>query len=267
MEKRTSPLSRYAARLFRLGLTMQRSTGKEYIYALYFEDYPSKEQLQLGPVDEVFYIGRTNDLDRRLSEHRSSAKRGTEAKYVFIRELEAQNKEWDIKKLIEVEAGDHRPHERLAIVEQLRQGANLKNMRQGDLSQHLDGISMGQLRKLADDTSVRTIEDLMAAETRIREAARATSSRDSGEAVLRTQIKGIETLLRKAPRRRETKKVGDVVQHYTVYDMGEGQPSVWAEVGVSLKDIAQLIAPVTRTMLDKLSADFPPLAKGSQRTV
>jgi hypothetical protein len=227
---------------------MERGINREYIYALFFDDFPTEEHLALGPVDAVFYVGRTKNLDARLSQHRSRAKSGTEAKYAFIRELEANGTEWDMKVLIEVEAGDHRPHERLAIINELRQGANLKNMRQGDLSSHLDGLTVGQLRQLADDLSVKSIEDLITAEAKIRKSARKSSSRDPGQANLRTQIKAMKLILMSAPTRLATKSATE----YRVFDMGEGQDSVWAEVGMPLQDVARLIAPMTREKLSKL---------------
>lgn len=243
-----------------------RKNTTQFIYALFYESFPTEEHLSLGPVDVIFYVGKTSNLARRMSGHRSRSKTGTEAKYVFIRDLEQKRIAWDIVELAKVEPGDNRPHERFAIIEQLRQGANLQNMRHGDLNRHVDGvpgISAGQLRQLADDRSIQSVDEL---EARMREGVQQPSvgsdspvDEDATEKVIRTQARAIEQTLRTAHKRIETSRRGDVVREDTVYDRGPDADEIRAESGMKIEDIARLIAPANRARLDKLLDSSLPL--------
>lgn len=98
------------------------------IYALYYE-YADERQ--------YFYVGRTNDPKRRLSEHRSNVKnkKHQEDVYQFIRERCQPNgiDVWDMEVL--VSEANQRPEdcEDFWVVLMIRAGHDLKNMKHGDL--------------------------------------------------------------------------------------------------------------------------------------
>jgi hypothetical protein len=99
----------------------------EQLYALYYE---RDDQVNF------FYVGRTERAPKkRLQEHRSRAKSGTEDVYKFIREHLQPNgiDVWDMQVLVN-EAGDPVDDcEDFWIVEMIRAGHDLKNMKHGDL--------------------------------------------------------------------------------------------------------------------------------------
>ena len=99
----------------------------EQLYALYYE---RDDQVNF------FYVGRTERAPKkRLQEHRSRAKSGTEDVYKFIRERLQPNgiDVWEMQVLVN-EAGDPVDDcEDYWIVEMIRAGHDLKNMKHGDL--------------------------------------------------------------------------------------------------------------------------------------
>lgn len=54
----------------------------------------------------VWYVGRTNDCERRLAEHKRYAKRGTELKYHKIRELDQAGVPWYLDVVASYDASD-----------------------------------------------------------------------------------------------------------------------------------------------------------------
>lgn len=69
---------------------------KQYLYTLVFDADPQ-------PV--VFYVGRTNDPERRLKEHRLAVKNPehTEYKYTWARQLEEVGLTWDLVVIDEID--------------------------------------------------------------------------------------------------------------------------------------------------------------------
>jgi hypothetical protein len=89
---------------------------KEYIYALVYDDFRSATDLQEGPHESPFYVGRTGDMDARLRQHHHDAKKGAEDKYVFIRSLNERRIPWGISMLKEVGLDDPEPWEFLHVI-------------------------------------------------------------------------------------------------------------------------------------------------------
>lgn len=92
-----------------------------YIYALYESNSKTK-----------FYVGRTEDPKRRLSEHRSGAKNykdGDEDKYLYASQLNALGIEWDMEILANCD--ETTKHYEDFYVNKYRHEP-LQNMRSGD---------------------------------------------------------------------------------------------------------------------------------------
>jgi predicted GIY-YIG superfamily endonuclease len=92
----------------------------ETIYALY---YPVEDQKL------YFYVGRTNDVERRMGEHIRLSKIKNEDKYKFIREY---GDDWDFEVLSEVEKTDNACHEQFWHLKLLSEGHPMQNMKMGD---------------------------------------------------------------------------------------------------------------------------------------
>jgi hypothetical protein len=103
--------------------------NRDQIYALYY-DYADERH--------YFYVGRTNDPKRRLSEHRANVKNKTHTEdvYQYIRDYRQPNgiDLWDMEILTGAEP-NHSPEdeEDYWVVLLLRDGQDLKNMKHGDL--------------------------------------------------------------------------------------------------------------------------------------
>jgi hypothetical protein len=101
---------------------------KDQIYALYY-DYADERH--------YFYVGRTNDPKRRLSEHRANANncKHTEDVYEFIRKERQPNgiDLWDMELLWTQPNGRSQDCEDFWVVLLIRAGNKLKNMKRGDL--------------------------------------------------------------------------------------------------------------------------------------
>lgn len=134
-------------------------SNKSYIYVLVYNDFPSLESLVEGPNEIAFYIGKAKNPDEREKQHGYTYKTGHEDKYKFIRELEQQGKEWYSVVLKEVDEEDNRPWEYWYVIDYIRKGSPLKNMRYGDLNKISKAIK-SKLTQLANDRSVNNIDDL-----------------------------------------------------------------------------------------------------------
>jgi hypothetical protein len=101
---------------------------KDQIYALYYD---------FADVRHYFYVGRTNDPNRRLSEHKANAKNltHTEDVYEFIRKERQPNgiDLWDMELLWTQPNGRSQDCEDFWVVLLIRAGNKLKNMKRGDL--------------------------------------------------------------------------------------------------------------------------------------
>ena len=106
---------------------------KEFIYALHTDG-------------RVFYVGKTQNPDRRLAEHiRNAANNSPEMKYQHIRKLTAKNISWEMLILEEVDASNDR-YEMYHMYIMIMDGHVLTNQRMGDAKQQADFDAMDRLR-------------------------------------------------------------------------------------------------------------------------
>lgn len=95
----------------------------DYIYALFY--------IQDGKKD-YFYVGRSEDIKRRMGEHRSNAKAGhTEDSREFIRNLWTVGLDFDHEILATITT-DLEDYEDFWVWKLTREGYQLTNMKQGD---------------------------------------------------------------------------------------------------------------------------------------
>jgi hypothetical protein len=141
----------------------------EYLYTLVFDADPK-------PV--IFYVGRTNDPKRRVSEHKLAVKNleHTEYKYSWARQLEEVGVSWDLVTICEIDDDEDSEYEwvlRFARDNQERgisflDDLPLTNMKRGDFLSEMISIK-----------SIQTAQDIR--EYRNAQAVRAISyQRDGG---------------------------------------------------------------------------------------
>lgn len=105
----------------------------------------------------VFYIGKTDQPTRREREHKYHSKLGLEDKYVFIRELESKNIEWNFEVFKSIPKGDYAGDwEAFYVIQYVRMGHPIKNMKHGDLDEIVNHC--------VEDSSItiRTVKDVKA---------------------------------------------------------------------------------------------------------
>ena len=212
---------------------------KEYIYALYFDDFTSSQHLQEGPDEVIFYIGRTTNPEHRIKQHRYEAKKGKEDKYIFIRELENKNIEWDLKVLRAVDISDVRPWEYWYVIESIRKGAPLKNMRYGDFQR----VSDSRLKNLVDDDSVRSVDDL---KTLIAKKENQENYKSSESVQMRAILQSLRWL------RTESEERNGQIAKWNIYDLGEGTEEIKAEFTMKKKELATLLTPASKEAFRKI---------------
>ena len=102
--------------------------NRDQIYALYY-DYADERH--------YFYVGRTNDPKRRLSEHRANVKNKTHTEdvYQYIRDYRQPNgiDLWDMEVLWSQPNSHAEDCEDFWVVLLIRAGNQLMNMKRGDL--------------------------------------------------------------------------------------------------------------------------------------
>ncbi|MGA7778574.1 MAG: hypothetical protein WCA85_12820 [Paraburkholderia sp.] len=206
---------------------------KKFIYALVYDEFRTAQDLQEGPWEVPFYIGRTSDPSRRIEQHRRESRTGSEDKYAFIRSLGESNASWDLHVLLEVDADDTDPWEFWYVIEYIRKGHSLKNMRFGDFN-HLTAIG---IHGIARDESVKDITSL---KRRLAKApSRSLAVYASSEKV---QVRAIARSIRFL--RNETKTLdGGIKSRMKVYDTGEGTEEVWADASMTPDEIATSLTP------------------------
>lgn len=102
---------------------------------------------------EIFYIGKTSNIDRRLSEHIKESKKKRNYKERHISKLLGENKEIIISIIDEVERGTEDHWEKYWISEFKSRGANLCNMSIGG-----DGGDLWSGKKHSQETKNKLSE-------------------------------------------------------------------------------------------------------------
>jgi hypothetical protein len=101
-----------------------------------------------------FYVGRSENVGRRLREHLYASRDGHEDKYVRIRELDAAGTPWHIEVIESLDAADYYPDaERWHVIRLTRDGHSLTNMRHGSvahLAELAEQVHARQIRNVAD---------------------------------------------------------------------------------------------------------------------
>ena len=120
------------------------------IYGLFY-----REQGKL----QYFYIGQTNNLERRLKEHEAYSARGREDKYVRIRQLDTARILWHGVEIEQVAETDYVPDsERWHVIRLTREGHQLTNMRHGSpahLKELAEQVHAPHIRNAADVRDAR----------------------------------------------------------------------------------------------------------------
>jgi len=80
----------------------------------------------------VFYIGRTDNPERRKKEHMYKTNQGTEDKYVAMRLFKEAGIHWDLNVIAEVDSSEQ-PYEEYYMMVALEAGCQLTNMKMGDV--------------------------------------------------------------------------------------------------------------------------------------
>jgi hypothetical protein len=111
-------------------------TNPDFIYGLYSN---------LGEGEFCFYIGRTNNMHRRLGEHKRDSKTGTEFKYQMIRSLDGAEMPWNMKQLAVITTADEK-YEDWYIYEALLDGQPLTNQKAGDARKAAEWDAMQRMR-------------------------------------------------------------------------------------------------------------------------
>jgi hypothetical protein len=111
--------------------------NKEYIYGLHTVR------------GDMFYIGRTNDLARRMKEHIYATKGGTETKYQVMRDLTKHGGGWNYIVLAEVTENDEH-YEDYYVYLYLLEGCPLTNMKAGDSVKAADREAMKRMQGRGD---------------------------------------------------------------------------------------------------------------------
>jgi hypothetical protein len=112
---------------------------KHYIYGLFS-----------GDPKEYFYVGRSISMSRRLREHIYESKAGTEAKYQFIRALDACGIEWKMELIAEVNETDEH-FEDFYVYDMICKGHPLQNQKMGDA---IDAAKHDAMRNLREKRAI-----------------------------------------------------------------------------------------------------------------
>lgn len=117
----------------------------EYLYYLTYTIEDNKH---------IFYCGRTNDLDRRLGEHKRQVALGTEDKYVFIRE-HLIDIPWCLEVIKTINKDEYpSDYEAFYVMRAHRDGHKLTNMKAGDEYRRM-------VEDLSHEVNIETIESFV----------------------------------------------------------------------------------------------------------
>jgi hypothetical protein len=105
----------------------------KYVYALVTDEFFSEKDFYDGsPSTSYFYVGWTSDIKKRLSEHKSRARNGSDYPYhIKIREL---GERWNIEVLEEVDENIKSFAEEYHMVNLTCKGHHLLNIKRGDIN-------------------------------------------------------------------------------------------------------------------------------------
>ncbi|MGF6768752.1 hypothetical protein P3T18_001222 [Paraburkholderia sp. GAS199] len=108
---------------------------------------------------QYFYVGKTErSVEVRLREHVVKSAHGHENVYEHLRRLELANETWAAEVLRHCVGTEYREDaERFEVIQLLRQGHDLQNMRYGDAKQR------EEMKRQAADPTIRSLEDVTAA--------------------------------------------------------------------------------------------------------
>jgi hypothetical protein len=218
---------------------------KTFIYALVFDDFRCAADLEEGPERTPFYIGRTSDTKRRLQQHRSASIHGTEEKYVFIRTLNEQNLDWDMEILREVDTREN-PWELWYVLEYIKKGCSLKNMRLGDVTK----LPEKTVREIALDKTIKNIEALKLCVAK----EGAESANRNYEASEKAQVRAIKKTLRW--RREGTVREGIGERRVNIWDFGPGTEERAFDFYMKRQEIAESLAPLAIERHEKEFEEF-----------
>lgn len=127
-----------------------------------------------------FYVGRTNDMKRRLSEHKRDSAFGTESKYQFIRDLDDKGMAWEMVLLEEVGPGTEH-YEDFWVYTLLLEGYELQNMKMGDAAKAAERDAMqrmaGRKERYSDARTFLAAREREVAEARARAATARLNAR------------------------------------------------------------------------------------------
>ncbi len=183
----------------------------------------------------MFYIGITGSPKRRLQQHRSRSKYGHEDVYVFIRSLEAKGIEWDLDIIREVDTSEDEAAEYLAVIDAIRSGHALKNMRFGKSK----NVSLAQLKRLSKNPKVTDEHSL--------KSALVDDETNQFEASRKVEVRAILKSLRFLRTETDTNNT-----KWNFYDRGDGTEEIKTGFYVKKQEIAESLIPSLHQQLDDI---------------
>ncbi|QFT57079.1 hypothetical protein [Microbulbifer sp. THAF38] len=230
-----------------------KSKNKKTIYCLEYASLPVGSS-DMGDIEFCrFYIGHTSrPTVQREGEHRRAAANGDHRDvYVYIRELENRGITWNLETLHEVAPDDDRPWELWAVIEAIREGHDLRNMRQGDSA----GFSLDEREVLASDQGIQSVDDIEPGIMRLQKRMKSQNPihpkrQDDANftASLKTQVVAILSQLKFL--RYVTESVQGEEKVWEVYTLTSEAKEIFAERGMDRAVIAKCIAPIIQKRLN-----------------
>lgn len=218
--------------------------AKRFIYSLVYWDFPTEQSLEEGPDNVVFYIGQTDDPDRRLKDHQYRFKDGPEDVYAYIRELELKGTAWDLEIIREVEPSDELPWETYEIKLAIQSGVSLKNMKFGDLGDESRSI----IRRLVDDPDVKDIHSFDKALKKERNHSKGGEESDYASSE-RLQFRAMLQSMRLLRTETDPPDV-NYPRRWSIYDTGDGTEEIPVEYGMEKKEVSKLLTPASKEAID-----------------
>ncbi|MFT6138714.1 MAG: putative GIY-YIG superfamily endonuclease [Salibacteraceae bacterium] len=105
--------------------------SKLYIYALATEIFPDEQAyFDASPETEYYYVGRTENPERRKSQHEGEARRGSS--YPYHEKIRSLKDGWDLEVLEVVDKKLASDHEEYHMIRLTCEGHPLLNIKRGD---------------------------------------------------------------------------------------------------------------------------------------